>query len=438
MKSIKLKKTSLFLFSFLLVSSGFNNFFSQGEDDLNQNLVLNGSFEELVKKEPKKLGEITKCKEWTSFSKIKSDLYRSTLKNNELISTQKNSYGKEDPQDGESYAGIITYQKKGGRSYLAVPLSTRLKKDKEYYVEFYISLAEASKYAVDNIGMIISRPIKPDMDKDNAFIQNDKNSYVTHLEKKVVKSFNGWEKICGTFVAKGKEELIIIGNFFPNNNLKIESVKKPKTFRITVQPLSYYYVDNVVLREYFKDEDAFRIAKNIPSEDWNELSPEEKGFEPCECVSELVKEDEHSTMIHTKEVIIDDEMTLKQEIEAYEIYFGFGSNEIPEESKYNLREVVKLLKANPSLKVTVVGNSDVVEDEAAKTTLTYADMDKKRAKAVYEELVSFGISASRISKSYKGNSVRSKDFYDEEGWDTDPEEVELNSAKNRRVEFLVL
>ena len=49
------------------------------------------------------------------------------------------------------------------------------KKDKEYYVEFYISLAEASKYAVDNIGMIISRPIKPDMDKDNAFIQNDKN-----------------------------------------------------------------------------------------------------------------------------------------------------------------------------------------------------------------------------------------------------------------------
>ena len=142
-------------------------------------------------------------------------------------------------------------------------------------------------------------------------------------------------------------------------------------------------------------------------------------------------------MIHTKEVIIDDEMTLKQEIEAYEIYFGFGSNEIPEESKYNLREVVKLLKANPSLKVTVVGNSDVVEDEAAKTTLTYADMDKKRAKAVYEELVSFGISASRISKSYKGNSVRSKDFYDEEGWDTDPEEVELNSAKNRRVEFLV-
>ena len=33
--------------------------------------------------------------------------------------------------------------------------------------------------------------------------------------------------------------------------------------------------------------------------------------------------------------------------------------------------------------------------------------------------------------------INSKHFYDEEGWETDPEEVELNSAKNRRVEFLV-
>mgnify|MGYP003310324297 CR=1 FL=1 len=38
------------------------------------------------------------------------------------------------------------------------------------------------------------------------------------------------KKICGTFVAKGKEELIIIGNFFPNNNLKIEIIINPKAF----------------------------------------------------------------------------------------------------------------------------------------------------------------------------------------------------------------
>lgn len=440
MKSTKLKIKSISILAIWLFTTTCFISFSQ-KDDLNANLVLNGSFEDLVKKEPKKLGEISKTRDWSSLTDVKADLFRSGLKDNNYISTNKNTFGKEDPQDGESYAGVIAYQKgkkSKERSYVTVSLSTPLKKNKEYYVEFYVSLAEASKYAINNMGIVIAKgALNHISDKVIPKIISDKNTLILQPEGKTINAFNGWQKICGTFTAKGKEETIVIGNFLPDAQTKTESVKKPKTARVTVQALSYYYVDNVVLREYFADEDALRVAKSISTEDWEEMDSDEKEFEPCECSTEKAKEDQYSTLIYQREVIIDDDMTLKQEIEAYEIYFGFGKNEIPEESKFNLREVVKLLKANANLSVTIVGHSDKDEDKVANDKPKFAKMDSKRALSVYKELIEFGIAASRITKTSKGNTIPSDLVYlDPEGLD-DPEELELNSAKNRRVEFLV-
>ena len=123
--------------------------------DMN-NLVENPSFEQ-TEGRIKRNGAIAVAVGWMSPTKASADLFAAKVK--EGYSTPNNNLGMEEPQDGENYAGIraFSYNDKEARNYISSKLKMTMKKGQKYCVKFYVNLAEASKYASNNIGVSFSK-----------------------------------------------------------------------------------------------------------------------------------------------------------------------------------------------------------------------------------------------------------------------------------------
>jgi outer membrane protein OmpA-like peptidoglycan-associated protein len=102
------------------------------------------------------------------------------------------------------------------------------------------------------------------------------------------------------------------------------------------------------------------------------------------------------------------------------IFFDTGKADLKPESQQAIGEVAKLLKADPALKVFVVGHTDNVGAVDANMKLS-----QDRAQAVVQALVRGGISAARLRAFGSGPyaPVASND-------------AEAGRAKNRRVELV--
>jgi len=108
-------------------------------------------------------------------------------------------------------------------------------------------------------------------------------------------------------------------------------------------------------------------------------------------------------------------------VEVPGIYFDTGKSELKPESDAALAEVAKLLKADPALKVYVVGHTDNVASLDLNTKLSQA-----RAEAVVQALVArHGIAANRLMGRGAGPLAPVASNDSEEG-----------RAKNRRVELV--
>jgi OOP family OmpA-OmpF porin len=106
---------------------------------------------------------------------------------------------------------------------------------------------------------------------------------------------------------------------------------------------------------------------------------------------------------------------------VYGIYFDTGKSAIKPESVQAIGEIAKLLKADPTLKIHVVGHTDNVGGVDANIVLS-----KARAEAVLQALVrDQGIAAARLSAYGCGQFAPVASNDTEEG-----------RAKNRRVELV--
>lgn len=371
--------------------------FGQGE-----NLVENGSFESTTGK-AKKLGAIETANGWVSPTGVRADLFTPAAKVPD-IGTPTNIYGMEDPKDGKNYAGIVaySYNDKMPRSYLMAKLATPLKKGMSYCVQFNISLAELSKYSSNQIGAHISA--KP-------FGTEEKSSIIaeTHIlqpDNKVFNAMYGWDKVCGTFVAKGGEKYITIGNFTNNDNTKYDKAKKPDNVKGTVLIASYYFVDDV------------------------SVSMIETG-QKCDCGGPVIEEEPVSSTIYQKSVVLNEKMTPTQKIEVQANYFGFGKDQLQPAGIASLDIIVAELKANPTMRIEISGYSDAKEVEKAAEKPAYADMDQKRITTVVNYLKEKGIPQSRFVTVPKGSSEQNPDI-------NPSDEEDLKMAKNRRVTYKVI
>ena len=108
-------------------------------------------------------------------------------------------------------------------------------------------------------------------------------------------------------------------------------------------------------------------------------------------------------------------------ISLYGIYFDTAKSDLKPESEPTLAEIAKLLKQNTTLKVAIVGHTDMVGDPAANLKLSQA-----RAQSVINALVTKqGIAGSRLTSFGNGSYAPVASNKTEEG-----------RAKNRRVELV--
>lgn len=102
------------------------------------------------------------------------------------------------------------------------------------------------------------------------------------------------------------------------------------------------------------------------------------------------------------------------------INFDTGRYELKEDGARAVREIVQLLKDNPSLALSIEGHTDNVGDAAANKSLS-----ENRARGVMNAVIAAGIDAGRLRAVGYGQESPIADNRTEEG-----------RAKNRRVELV--
>ncbi len=364
--------------------------------DKNGNMVKNYDFELTEKKMIKKPGMLDEfCQDWFSPTQAAADIFASGIKSDKMR-VPDNMYGNENAYSGDCYAGFRAYSKdkKLPRSYVSIKLAKMLSPGKQYCVRINVSLADYSKYAVNNLGIYIA---------NKKYIQSNtsdiiKKAQILQKTNKVMNNTEGWETICGTFVATGREKYLLIGNFERNEKLKIEKMKKPEGMVDAQKYHAYYYLDDVEVTEI-----------NSKAQ--------------CVCTKEDIKEPE---IIYSYTIKITDDMTPEDIINQYRVYYANLKYPVNAIGKRDLNKLVVLLQQNPSIKINVVGHCTQEEVDEGKISSRYRELGKKRAEQVTKYLVDHGISASRIST----NSL-------EETSPASTRTTPLSQAQNRRVEISV-
>ncbi len=385
------------LLTILLI--GLSSFASQAQD----NLVPNGGFEELTKK-PKKLGDIANATGWVSPTGARADIF--TVGKSPDIDVPLNIYGKEEAKEGDSYAGIVgySYGSKVPRTYVSTKLSSPMKKGMTYCVKFYVSLAEASKYASNNMGIYFSKS-QPGTDAKVSIIEEPSVMHFNN-DLKIMSARYNWTEICGNYVAEGGEKFITIGNFMSDEETKSERMKKDSEIKVAQVLSAYYYIDDVSVR----------------------LLDTEKG-EQCDCAAEEAN-DNYSPTIYQKVFNVTDKMTPKEIIEMNQVFFAFGKTKLSAEGESSLDLIADLMAKNPEFKLQVMGHNNAKEDEVGMENDYYADMDNKRIAVVMEYLQEKGVDASRLIPAAKGSEIKNPEI-------GEADDEDLSEAKDRRVSFKV-
>jgi outer membrane protein OmpA-like peptidoglycan-associated protein len=373
-----------------------------------ENLVPNGSFEAIDKK-PKRLGQIVSATGWDSPTGVRADLFVETKI--EDISVPLNVYGMEDAKDGENYIGVVAYSygDKMPRSYAMTKLESPMKKGMRYCVKMYVSLAEASKYATNNMGAIFSKKMFG-TDSKVSIIEEVSIAHVENDYSTISARYN-WTEICGVYTSTGGEKYLTLGNFASNEDTRYDRMKadsKTKEVKVSQVVASYYYIDDVSVR----------------------LIDEEKG-EKCDCAASTASE-MYSTMIYQKVFAVSEEMTPKQKVEAYQVYFAFGRDKLSAEGIQSLDVIADQMAKNPSKKLQIFGHNNTLEDEIGLEKDYYTDMDNKRLGTVIAYLIEKGVDESRMIPTRKGDQQPNN----RENSELDDDETK--QAKNRRVEFVLL
>lgn len=394
-KKSKMKKILIVMLAMMTVASTFAQDEDKSKED-KDNLVPNASFEMIETKMLKKPGMLDEvCEGWVSGSREIADVF-SAIAKSEKIGVPSNVYGTQDPVSENNYAGFRAYSSdsKLNRTYLTVELKEPMKANQQYCVKFNVSLADLSKYACNGLGMYISskkivQPNTNDMIKD-AQIMHKTNKKMTDME--------GWETICGTFTATGKERYIVIGNFMTDEKTNKEKVKKPRGVVGAQLFHAYYYLDDVEVKPI-------------------------KAKSQCVCSP---GESNEPDVIYSRNVVYTEEMSASDKVELHAVYFANLKTDINALNTADLKKLVQLLMDNPSLNVNVVGHCTSDEVDESRINTRFKDLGMKRAQMVAKYLAGNGIDESRLE-------ILSLEDTSPANTRTSP----LSIAQNRRVVFSV-
>jgi len=202
-----------------------------------QNLVQNGSLEDYYQC-PYSSGQLDFAKGW--FTPLgdggSSEYYNECADFLTYKSIPRNTNGYQWAKTGKAYAGcgFTLSPLTNWREFAETKLSKPLDSAQAYKVEFYVSLADKSKYAIEAIGVYFSEDTitwaqldqvyhHPQVLNQNGFMSDTAN----------------WVKIDGIYNAKGGEQFITLGNFNINTPFNYIEINP------TGWEMAYYYIDDV-------------------------------------------------------------------------------------------------------------------------------------------------------------------------------------------------
>lgn len=230
----------------LLVLCVFNFF-----NGIAQNLVNNPGFEQYTTC-PNYVSQVSFSVGWLQPTHGTSDYFNACLGVPFSVSVPDNQFGVQQASGGNGYAGFYAFYSAtpfttapdGDHEYISSQLNQPLQPGKTYYAEVKVSLSEASQYAVNELGILLS--MSTPLRNDEFAIQH--TPQVTNMPLAPISNKADWTTISGCFVADSAYEYITIGNFRTGINTLFFYVGSQSSSL----HYSYYYVDDVIVKELNK------------------------------------------------------------------------------------------------------------------------------------------------------------------------------------------
>ncbi|MBN4077684.1 T9SS type A sorting domain-containing protein [bacterium AH-315-C20] len=172
------------------------------------NLIPNPSFEDSVMC-PSGQDQIYNCQDWYSPTFGSSDYFDEC--GTGAGGVPQNGFGWQYARTGEGYAGghASTFTGTNVREYIQAQLISPLETNSHYEVSFWVSLADSSQRACDNIGAYLSSTAISSSDVINL----PYTPQVVSEEGAPITNQLDWVRIVDTIVASGGENYITIGIF---------------------------------------------------------------------------------------------------------------------------------------------------------------------------------------------------------------------------------
>jgi gliding motility-associated-like protein len=150
----------------------------------------------------------------------------------------------------EGMAHLIVWDETNWRTYIEVPLIDTLIKNECYYAEFWVLTQKVSYKVIDALGLYFSDTLLK-INNDTVFgtdtFEFIKPIYLTpqiqNPSGRIINDTSKWMKISGTFIAKGTETAMIMGNFKHNNQIQWEILNNSP-----MQCSRYYFDDFLVCK----------------------------------------------------------------------------------------------------------------------------------------------------------------------------------------------
>lgn len=375
-----------------------------------------------------------------------------------------NVVGYQEALSGDAYIGLTVYHERY-RVYAQAPLKTPLVAGKSYTVEYNVCLAENSKYAIGNISAYFSEDRITSLvetvfecmervkvaEGDYQLVPGPCKPQINNPTENFLKDTKTWKKISGTYMAKGGEKYITIGNF--HSNTKTPTTPSPSVGK---GAYAYYFIDDVAVYETGKQPEPFFVSSNLSpvanlnqaqkNPAWKEeaLKDQQQQAKPEALIDplsikQMMDEKEidkkiaevrarleelkaiNNALVQQKAMVqAKDQPDAKPTIMEH-LYFAKNSAEILPKSEAELIKLVNMMNNNPTMHIRVDGHTDESGTEEGNKKLSLL-----RAQAVVNFLVMFDVDPTRMTYNGFGSSKPLAKNDTEEG-----------RRQNRRVEFTI-
>lgn len=186
---------------------------------------------------------------WYMITKGKSTIYSTSVSVNCVNHPQSNNptnIGEQAPHSGDAYISLQTYGNNisfgnNYREYAQIELNNNLLINHKYYFEYYISLADNSKYASNGLSLHLSNNSFTNYNYSSAL-----NIVPTTTYPGIITEKNQWKKISGFFVADSSYQYLTIGNFNNATNTAISINNNNSTIGLNE---AIYFIDDILLKD---------------------------------------------------------------------------------------------------------------------------------------------------------------------------------------------